>query len=264
MPTCPLVLIALNSDTTIPGFLSVLGRHKLKPIVQAKVVRWIILPTNLSIAPLLSYNTHWDLLLVLPTGTELPSEALSHLTASWDVVGGIPSKIIQDFSSKNAKLLNPPAGSIRPAEPPQKTTASTSQSLELSPELNAWVTAQTHDIRKHPVSMLNLLSFVPEKKDQYKQYGAAFAEKVGSRHGGDAKIVGHVVGGQAKEEGWHEIAIAHYPSLEHFAAMISSRDYQEVNQKYRLGSLLDTFILCTMEIDDHGELAGRSSISARI
>jgi uncharacterized protein (DUF1330 family) len=264
MPTCPLLLIAFNSDTSIPGFLSILGRHEIKPIIQAKVVRWILLPSKLSTAPLLSYNNHWDLLLVLPTGTALPSEALRHIKASWDVVGGIPSRIIQDFSTKNAKLLNPLAGSVKPAEPPQKATALTSQSLELSPELSAWVTAQTHDIRKHPVSMLNLLSFMPGKKEQYKQYGAAFAEKVGSRHGGDAKIVGHVVGGQAKDEGWHEIAIAHYPSLEHFAAMISSRDYQEVNQKYRLGSLLDTFILCTMEIDDHGELAGRASIAAKM
>lgn len=46
--------------------------------------------------------------------------------------------------------------------------------------------------------------------------------------------------------------------------MISSKDYREVNEQYRLGSLKDTFILCTMEVDDDGELAGRTAISARI
>ena len=56
--------------------------------------------------------------------------------------------------------------------------------------------------------------------------------------------------------------------------MLGSSDYQEVNHKYedrcscrerrrltdcnryRLGALKDTCILCTMEIDDDGELAG--------
>jgi len=105
--------------------------------------------------------------------------------------------------------------------------------------------------------MLNLLAFNPGKKEQYLKYGAAFAKTVGSKHGGDAKVVGNVVSGQGKEEGWDEIAIAHYPSVQHFAAMLGSRDYQEVNHKYRLGALKDTCILCTMEIGDDGELAGK-------
>jgi len=104
--------------------------------------------------------------------------------------------------------------------------------------------------------MLNLLAFNTGCKEQYLEYGAEFAARIGSRHGGDAKIVGNVVSGQGKEEGWDEIAIAHYPSLEHFAAMLGSRDYQEVNRKYRLGALKDTCILCTMEIGDNGELVG--------
>jgi hypothetical protein len=264
MPTCPLFLLSLNSDITIPDFLSILRKHDVKPIVQAKVVRWIILPTKLSTAPLLAHNIHWDLILLLPTGTELPKQALDHVAATWGLISGVPSRIIADFSTKNARLINPPPGTVKPAETGQRATASTSQSLELSPELSAWVSRLPQTVRKHPVSMLNLLSFLPNKKEQYMQYGAAFAQKVGSRHGGDAKIVGHVVGGRAKEDGWHEIAIAHYPSLEHFSAMVGSQDYQDVNQKHRLGSLLDTFILCTMEIDDEGELAGRSSIEARI
>jgi len=104
--------------------------------------------------------------------------------------------------------------------------------------------------------MLNLLAFNPGLKEQYQKYGAEFASRVGSRHGGNAKIVGNVISGQGKEEGWDEIAIAHYPSLEHFAAMLGSKDYQDVNHKYRLGALKDTFILCTMEIGDDGELIG--------
>jgi hypothetical protein len=112
--------------------------------------------------------------------------------------------------------------------------------------------------------MLNLLAFAPGKKEQYLQYGAAFGERVGKRHGGNAKIVGTVVGGQGKGEGWDEVAIAHYPSLRHFEAMLGSRDYQEVNQRFRLGSLRDTCILCTMEVGLDGELAGGRGGGARL
>jgi len=55
---------------------------------------------------------------------------------------------------------------------------------------------------------------------------------------------------EGKEKGeWDEIALAHYPSILHFADMLASEDYQEVNKKYRVGSLKDTCILCTSELD---------------
>lgn len=90
-------------------------------------------------------------------------------------------------------------------------------------------------------------------KESYLQYGKAFATKVGSKRGGNAKLVGTVVdvNGKKKQEGdggWDEIALAHYPSIMHFADMVGSKDYQEVNEKYRVGALRDTFILFTSEI----------------
>ena len=114
--------------------------------------------------------------------------------------------------------------------------------------------------------MLNLLSFLPGKKDSYLHYGAEFARSIGSRRGGVAKIVGSViheperqravdlqevekgVKGKGEEGRWDEVALAHYPSILHFADMLASADYQEVNQNYRVPSLRDTFILCTSEI----------------
>jgi len=46
-----------------------------------------------------------------------------------------------------------------------------------------------------------------------------------------------------------QIALAHYPSLDHFADMIASGDYQDVNKRYRIPSLRDTCILCTSELE---------------
>lgn len=106
--------------------------------------------------------------------------------------------------------------------------------------------------------MLNLLAFKSSKKEDYLKYGAEFSKSIGSKRGGDAKIVGSVIhdkGNEGEEEGgWDEIALAHYPSILHFADMLGSEDYQEVNRKWRVPSLRDTCILCTSEVglDDDG------------
>jgi len=89
--------------------------------------------------------------------------------------------------------------------------------------------------------------------ESYGRYGKAFAESIGSRRGGNAKVVGKVVPKQGTMDedasGWDEIALAHYPSIRHFVDMLASEDYQEVNHRDRLPALKDTCILCTTELD---------------
>ncbi len=90
------------------------------------------------------------------------------------------------------------------------------------------------------------------------QYGKAFAEDVGKSRGGVAKIVGKVIevssspksGGEKGDNGleFDEIAIAHYPSILHFADMLQGEDYQKDNHEFRVPALRDTFILCTTEL----------------
>lgn len=107
--------------------------------------------------------------------------------------------------------------------------------------------------------MLNLLAFKEGMKSEYLKYGAEFAKSIGARRGGNAKIVGTVVRqGEDGGRGWDEVALAHYPSIWHFAEMLASRDYQAVNKRYRVGSLRDTFILCTTELGLE-EVVGRGS-----
>lgn len=137
-------------------------------------------------------------------------------------------------------------------------TVASSQSLELSEGLEKWIQGLGGKEKESAVSMFNLLAFNPGMKDEYLKYGAAFAKTIGSRHGGNAKIVGNVVkskdGGDeaewdASNDGWDEIALAHYPSIMHFREMLMSEDYQEVNHRHRVGSLRDTCILMTSEIE---------------
>ena len=105
--------------------------------------------------------------------------------------------------------------------------------------------------------MLNLLAFKSGMKDSYLKYGAAFADTIGAKRGGNAKLVGNIVRAEngTVEKGkveWDEFALAHYPSLLHFADMLASEDYQAVNQKYRVPALEDTCILCTSELEIEG------------
>lgn len=251
-------------------FLSALSSSNVFPLVVSRVIRWIILPSKLSTEHLLAQNISWDLLLVVPGTDALPSDLAKHVQHHWSVTAGIPSRLIQDFSSKNNKLLHPDPSTIPQAQAhAHKKTTLSSQSLELSDELNRWIQNFVNsgaEEGKGAVSMFNLLAFNPGMKDEYLKYGTAFAKSIGSKHGGNAKIVGnatHVNGasiakaskssvGSNSEAGggkddWDEIALAHYPSILHFRDMLASEDYQEVNKKHRVPSLRDTCILMTSE-----------------
>ncbi|KAF2463741.1 uncharacterized protein BDR25DRAFT_106837 [Lindgomyces ingoldianus] len=269
MPLCTLHLLSLHSTTPnpIPTFLSALQSSNISPLVISRVIRWIILPSKLSTDILLAQNIHWDILLIIPSTNPLPSSLQKLVQHHWSVTAGIPSRLLQDFAGKNKKLLHAdPASAPKLSSALENTpTADSAQALELSQDLQSWIQRFSSEggiEGRGPVSMLNLLSFNPGMKDSYLQYGKAFAESIGSKRGGNAKIVGSVVevngkkkmqgggwgGGVGREELWDEVTLAHYPSIWHFADMLASTDYQDVNKKFRVPALRDTFILCTSEI----------------
>jgi hypothetical protein len=268
MPLCTIHLLALHPTTPNPlsTFLSTLKSSPVSPLVVSRVIRWIILPTHLSTEHLLAQNISWDIFLILPNTDPLPPSLEKLVQHHWRTTAGVPSRLIQDFDAKNRNLLHPEPGSVPKLSgggtEGTKTTAS-SQNLELSAGLEAWIQDVVRGGGKEAkgaVSMFNLLAFQTGMKAEYLKYGAAFAESIGSRHGGNAKVVGNVVkpsstptststsSVDASGDGWDEIALAHYPSILHFREMLMSGDYQEVNHRYRVGSLKDTAILMTSEV----------------
>lgn len=291
MPLCTLHLLALHHNTPkpLPNFLSALESSDISPLIVSHVIRWIILPSKISTEHLLARNISWDILLVLPNNPTLPPNLTKFIAYHWHITAGVPSRLLQDFPTKNHALLHPPESSNPPTTKAtaatRKTTAS-AQNLELSAELDSWIEQRL----KHgssdattAVSMLNLLSFHPGQKASYLEYGAAFSSSIGSAHGGNAKIVGSVVstndvaappqssldvvaaarlgadgsvGSSGSSGAWDEIALAHYPSIAHFRDMLVSDEYQRVNQRFRVPSLSDTAILMTSEVGIE-EMMGR-------
>jgi hypothetical protein len=117
----------------------------------------------------------------LPGNTQFPAVSQSQIAATWTVAAGVPSRLLKDFPEKNEKLLNPT--SVKPPDRSTLRKASSSQTLELSPELESWIASLPARARSHPISMFNLLAFNKEKKKDYLVYGQAFGDKIGSRHG---------------------------------------------------------------------------------
>ncbi len=247
MPLATVHLLSLP-DTT--KYISTLKSSGVDLYVLSKPQRWIIKPEKLSVSALL--DTTWDLLIVAPVDQKLPSNGIKE---HWSITAGVPSSLTKNFSQKNQKLLHPgPNDTVpRTGETDRPRLAGSSQGLELNKELLDW--SQQFELGKGAMSMLNLLAFHPgpEAHASYLRYGKAFAESIGAKRGGTAKIVGKVVKDSARaeddKEGWDEIALAHYPSIGHFTDMLASEDYQAVNHKDRLPSLRDTCILCTSELD---------------
>ncbi|KAI0887483.1 uncharacterized protein GGS22DRAFT_157256 [Annulohypoxylon maeteangense] len=254
MVLCNLHLISLRNDVSPALFLGKLRWNGIKPIVQARPIRWMVLPTQLSVGHLIGRNIRWDLFLILEETDPIPHEAQLDIDGIWSVSCGVSSKALSGYAAANSKLLFPPPGSVSPPEPQEIEPSNSSQNLETSLELCEWIGALPAEIRDRPVSMLNLLAVNPGKKDDYKKYRDAFVTNAGTRHGANIKLVGRIAGGAAADDGWDEIAFVHYPSVSHFAAMAASRDYQEINHEHRLPSLKDTFILCVMEVDDQANI----------
>ncbi|KAF2839009.1 hypothetical protein M501DRAFT_1003545 [Patellaria atrata CBS 101060] len=258
MPVCNIHLLSLN--VPISAFQTALRTTQVTPLVISKVIRWIIRPTTLSTSVLL--NEQWDLLLILASQSPLPKSLRKLVRKQWSVSAGIPSRLIGGFRERNQELLHMSKDRVPPLTGAlqKPRIANSAQNLELTEELREWMENFSQQEGASPVSMLNLLSFKPNMKESYIQYGKAFAESIGVKRGGNAKIVGTVVevNGRKRtsnqdqslddETLWDEVALAHYPSIWHFADMAASDDYQEVNHRFRVPALRDTLILCTIEI----------------
>ncbi len=278
MPLATIHLLSLTTSTSIPSFLDALSSSGLQPLVVSKVIRWVITPTKIDVDPLLHPHKPWDLLIIAPGNTDALPQPLAHkVECHWSTVAGIPSRLTHTFSSTNAQILHPDPSSV-----PSLTGAldnprlgASSQTLELSSDLSTWIKAFSQTpTGKTPLSMLNLLAFKPGLKESYLEYGKAFAESIGSRRGGNAKLVGNIVPqpqpqsrsgssqGSKKERDWDEFALASYPSILHFADMLASEDYQAVNLKYRVPALEDTLILCTSEIEIEEIMKGKGKRAA--
>jgi hypothetical protein len=186
MPALTLHLLAFkDSSHDAKTFVSKLRSYPTVKVVVASRPRHVVVqPTILDANPLLTQK--WDLMVLLqPTGERtpeqsslIPFELQDVILTEYRILTGVPSKLLASFPERDAQLkkqTTPPlTGSLSKIRSQSKET---SQSLEVSPELLAFMDRLTLEHDK-PVTMLNLLHFHhPDGKKNYFQYGQVSIHK---------------------------------------------------------------------------------------
>ncbi|KAJ6160924.1 hypothetical protein N7470_004320 [Penicillium chermesinum] len=246
MPVLTLHLLALHPNTDAQVFLSKLKQSPHTKVIVASQPRHVVIhPTILDNSPLATQK--WDLMVLLQnsdpaTKDPIPASLRTSIQNSYDITTGIPSKLLSSYPTRDATLKRetastPLTGALDKLL--KNGSKDSSQNLEVSPQLLQFMTELSKS-HTGPVTMLNLLHFQqPDGKKSYYQYGQAFMPKDDSRGSRE----------RAPQDWWNEISIVHYPSIRHFCDMLAGEDYQAINEKYRLGALRDTFLLCTTEFE---------------
>ena len=223
MPLATLHLLRLKQLASVPAFIQKLQKTPDIRLILASQPQYHVIKSTKLDADVLSSD--FDLLLLLETpDASLPKEFHESIDFEYKVTVGVPSRILENYSDHNARLVNEAAdikltGALEHARERMKKDA---QNLELSPDLLRFMDELTRDYGDKPVTMLNLLCFNDGGKQSYAKYGQAFKEVAG-RRGGDAKLVGNVVAppqgagdsrGDPKrpaEGWWNEFSLVHYP-----------------------------------------------------
>ncbi|KAF4548196.1 Hypothetical protein D9617_30g011000 [Elsinoe fawcettii] len=108
-----------------------------------------------------------------------------------------------------------------------------------------------------PINVFNLLSYLPDQRERYFQYIAAFQKSVGSTYGGTPQLLGFgVVDWSSRAEeanneqigSWEDAALIRYPSIWHFAKMLDSPEYAAADRDYKQGVLRDNPLLCVVPL----------------
>lgn len=185
MPALTLHLFALTQGTSPKNFIHELQQSGIKVVVASRPRYAVVQPTTIDGDPLTTEE--WDLLVLLQTPGNtpptLPSDLQQAIRNEYKIVVGVPSKLLASYPDRDAKLKKeassiPITGSLEKAR-----GNSSSQNLEVSPDLLAFMDELTREHDK-PVTMLNLLHFHhPDGKKNYYQYGqvCSVLPTVGSR-----------------------------------------------------------------------------------
>ncbi|KXS21797.1 hypothetical protein M427DRAFT_142173 [Gonapodya prolifera JEL478] len=266
MPGATLYLAKLRglphpSDDAIIQFLKDLVAAGESLVWAARVRQPVVPCFRIDVDALI--NTAYDVAFLVLGGPGLPDALSARLESLYSVHAGVPSRVLKAYPSTNQRIQLAAKSHPRPLpfNPAsfQVSLSSDSRNLQVSHALLDYARRLTASGYTGSVSQINLLAFTGDKdaKASYHCYGQGFVEH-GGKHGGNAKIVGNVVAPEAgrkdsrpvrAQKWWDEVAIAHYPTIDHFVDMAADPAYQKINAEFRLPALFDTTIISTTDFD---------------
>lgn len=256
---CIVYLLSLTSP--VQDFTNALTKlPKIhKPILATKAIHWTFPPTTLSVHELTA--AHWDMMVCFEAPFVIPSDLSKFIKLSWSISFTVPSALLASLSATQSELaasIVPRSGELDLLEDldlHKSDAVSSVESAEVTSDLKTWIHSfsnnQEEKQHQQAIIMFNLLAFKDMAK--YKKYQEAFMAGAGMRHGARPLLWGEVVESPLQSKGntkspWEMVAFVYYPSLLHFADMLSSPDYKEISHKYRAGTLVDNPLLCLVNI----------------
>lgn len=167
-----------------------------------------------------------------PAAPQLPSEWVEQTTGDWVV----PEQHV------GRQTESRPAAGVLKLDTPMADFLSTA----LPPK-----------VRQGPVSLFNLFKYRDGDSSVHDQYMEDFKSSFGDSAGACVKFMGGVGPGldemrenerQHETRKWQEANLTHYDSIYHYAYMLSTDVYQELN-KDKVRGLEDTCILLVSEVE---------------
>jgi hypothetical protein len=231
---------------------------------------WVHKPRKHDIDQLLGYQWH---LFVLTSTSQDPSKLDSgveaHITfevavpeEQWNqLVQPIPAKPSNTIPKLPTEWNDKPTGNLK--IPSQRLSDQTESNpaagvLKLdTPMADFLSTALPQEVKQQPVSLFNLFKYRDGDSSVHDQYMEDFKSSFGDSAGAAVKFMGSVGSGLETVEGsrnqdengvWQEANLTHYDSIHHYAYMLSTDTYQQLN-KDKVRGLEDTCILLVSEVE---------------
>jgi hypothetical protein len=279
MPKATVHLIALQPTTNASNFIAELKLVSFDEppyILKGRPCGWVQSPRNLHKKKLTAHE--WDIFLVtksetLPAGM-IPSLA-DHVSATIEVRQAQFDSLLSQAGQKPqaAKDTPPLPEDWQPDDVHDERRGSkfygripshevlTALGREERPgalrldHSMAWFlsSAEPADIRGSPACFFNFFKYKNADKSTHDSYMRGFKEKFGAVAGGQVRFMGSVGGlrfGAGDGEsgtGWDESNLTQYDSVWHYAYMLSTDVYKELNQE-KVRGLEDTCILLVSEL----------------
>lgn len=235
---------------------------------------WVHKPHKLNIDKLLSHEWH---LFVLTTASSEPLQPEAGVEAHIEINVAIPEEQWNQLLDPTPKephnipqlppeWLEQSTGDLHiPKEhiKAQTTPNPAAGTLKLdAPIADFLSTALPRHVQQKPISLFNLFKYKNNDSAIHEQYMQDFKRSFGDSAGAYVKFMGLVgplvVDGTGESQGhrlgdgdgdsWQEANLTHYDSIFHYAYMLSTDVYQELN-KDKVRGLEDTCILLVSEVE---------------
>lgn len=250
-------LLKLHPTTTLTSLLQHLeSTSPSSVLLKAIPYGWVHEPHKETASQLLSRK--WDLFLI--TASQISKPILQNFVESRVE---IPTMIsLTEFQTLQSQINTAPKPSDSTSPLPQAWTSPSPQipptsivpskesplevgELRLSPELSTFLsTSIPETVRNSPVCFFNLFKYAKDDRRTHDAYMQGFKDNFGDTAGATIKFFG----GVRAFGDWMDANLVQYDSVWHYAYMLSTEVYQELN-KTKVAGLEDTCILMVGEME---------------